>query len=178
MDRIAPIMECVCRGLAAAHASNVVHRDVKPENIFLHEEPEREVVKILDFGIAKVMDQGRLQNANLTSTGDIVGSPYYMAPERLLGRESDASADSYSVGLILYRALTGRLPFEGTVSEIVLQAVTKRPPEIAEMAPSLPTEVARVIMRALEDDPARRPAVTEIAETLSRIATHAASSAA
>ena len=169
LGRIARIMERVCLGLAAAHDARVIHRDVKPENIFLHTEGDTETPKVLDFGIAKILDAGRL-NGQVTGTGDLVGTPYYMAPERLLGRECDASADVYSVGLILYRALAGRLPFEGTVAEIMVQAVSKRPPEIRDAAPELPPEIARMIMRSISEEPSERPSASELAVALGRAA--------
>jgi hypothetical protein len=169
LPRIARVMEQVCLGLAAAHGAQVIHRDVKPENIFLHTEGETETAKLLDFGIAKILDAGRL-NGQVTSTGDLIGTPYYMAPERLLGRECDASADVYSVGLILYRALAGRLPFEGTIAEIMVQAVSKRPRDIATVASDLPADFAALIMRALADAPEDRPTASELARTLGQAA--------
>jgi serine/threonine protein kinase len=163
--RIAVIVEQVCRGLAAAHDAKVIHRDVKPENIFLHRDESGETVKVLDFGIAKILDGGRV-NGQITSTGDLLGTPYYMAPERLLGQESDESADVYSVGLILYRALAGSLPFEGTVAEIMVQAVSKQPRNIGELVPDLPAETSQMIMRALSQDPGERPTAAEMAAAL------------
>ncbi|MGO8992619.1 MAG: protein kinase domain-containing protein [Polyangiaceae bacterium] len=166
--RIASIMEQVCLGLAAAHDAKVIHRDVKPENIFLHhDEAGTETVKVLDFGIAKILDAGR-HAGQITSTGDLVGTPYYMAPERLLGHESDESADVYSVGLILYRALVGKLPFEGTVAEIMVQAVSKDPPDIVKAVPELTADFGAVIMRALSQEPAERPTAAELATALGK----------
>ena len=169
LPRIASIMEQVCLGLAAAHDAKVIHRDVKPENIFVHRDEGRETVKVLDFGIAKILDGARV-NGQITSTGDLLGTPYYMAPERLLGHESDASADVYSVGLILYRALAGRLPFEGTVAEIMVQAVSRHPRPIGEVVPALPASVAALIMRALDQEAGERPTAGELAEALASAA--------
>jgi serine/threonine protein kinase len=175
LARIARIMEQVCLGLAAAHEAKVIHRDVKPENIFLHRDEgasETETVKLLDFGIAKVTDPDQV-SALVTSTGDLLGTPYYMAPERFVGRECDASADVYSVGLILYRALAGRLPFQGTVAEIMFQTLSKRPPPIRDRVPDLPPEVAAAIMQSLAEAPEDRPSARELAATLARAAAQA-----
>ena len=127
-------------------------------------------MKVLDFGIAKILDSGRL-NGQVTSTGDLVGTPYYMAPERLLGRECDASADVYSVGLILYRALAGRLPFEGTVAEIMVQAVSKRPRDIRATRPgATPRDRRDDHARARRATPGDRPTASELARALGRAA--------
>jgi serine/threonine protein kinase len=121
---------------------------------------------VLDFGIAKVIDSSRTPNAQLTSTGAFLGTPHYMAPERFLGQECDEKADVYSVGVVLYAALAGRLPFEGNLAEIMMQAVSQRPRELRELAPTVPEAVADVVMRCLEDDPKRRPAAAEVADAL------------
>jgi serine/threonine protein kinase len=169
LARIAAIAHPICLGLAAAHAAGVVHRDIKPENIFLHGERGFEVVKLLDFGIAKVADTDRLARAQLTSTGDLVGSPHYMAPERLLGEDCDASADVYSVGVILFKALAGRLPFEGTLGEVVRRAVSGPPDDIRTLVPGLPADTADGIMRALAHEPGKRPTAAELAAALARV---------
>jgi hypothetical protein len=169
LGRITLLMEQTCRALAAAHAAGVIHRDVKPDNIFVHEQEDRggELVKVLDFGIAKVHDAAsRSPHASLTSTGAFLGTPLYMAPERFLGRECDGKADVYSVGVIIYAALAGRLPFEGNVAEIMMQAVSQRPRDLRTLAPDVPDEIADVVMRALEDDPRRRPTAAEVADAL------------
>jgi serine/threonine protein kinase len=168
LERIAPIMEQVCLGLAAAEAAGVIHRDVKPENIFLHREQDAEVVKVLDFGIAKLSDGKRLAEANFTSTGDLLGSPRYMAPERILGEDCNASADVYSDGVILFRALVGRPPFEGTIYEVLAKVVSHPAPDIGALVPTLPRELADAVMRALADDPRARPSAAELADILGR----------
>jgi hypothetical protein len=166
VERTARVMSQVCRGLAAAHASGVIHRDVKPENIFLHHDGGVEIAKLLDFGIAKVRDEARMHGNHLTSTGAFIGTPIYMAPERFLGRECDASADVYSVGVILYRLFSGKLPYDGTLGEIMMQVVSERPRDLCELAPHVRPALAALVMGALEDDPQRRPTVTELADAL------------
>jgi serine/threonine-protein kinase len=145
----------VCRGLAAAHAVGVIHRDVKPSNLFLVHRPDESIlVKILDFGVAKVSD-----GAGITRTGAVVGTPAYMAPEQARGAANvDARADVYSVGAVLYRALTGHEPFEedepaSTLSK-VLNEDPKRPREHDR---SIPDPLDFLIQRAMARSPEDRP---------------------
>ena len=163
--RIAGIVEQVCRGLAAAHDAKVIHRDVKPENIFLDRDEAARSSRSSTSGSPSSSTGGR-GNGPITATGAVLGTPYYMAPERLLGQESDESADVYSVGLILYRALAGSLPFEGTVAEIMVQAVSKQPRNIGELVPDLPRrDFPDDHARALAD-PGERPTAAEMAAAL------------
>src|SRR5262245_22694391 len=105
-DSIVPVAEAldvllqVTRGLGAAHAKNIIHRDMKPENIFVGKKQDRRVVKILDFGIAKV--SGSDSPSNLTRTGAVFGTPHYMSPEQALGKSLDPRTDIYSLGVIMY----------------------------------------------------------------------------
>src|SRR5437763_1763141 len=98
------------QALAAAHARGVIHRDVKPESIFITEVDKEPFVKVLDFGISKIL---KSKDAKLTRTGAVLGTPAYMAPEQAKGGESDARTDVYGVGATLYTALAGRSPYEG-----------------------------------------------------------------
>jgi hypothetical protein len=164
--RVNALIGQACHGLAAAHAAGVIHRDVKPENIFLHHEGDREIVKVLDFGIAKVIDTVHGGTPDMTGSGALLGTPHYMAPERFLGQPCGESADAYSIGIILYRALSGELPYKGTVGEIMIQAVARRPPDLRSLAPEVPRALAEVIMASLDDDPTVRPTVTRIADAL------------
>ncbi|WP_437295903.1 serine/threonine-protein kinase [Sorangium sp. So ce426] len=145
----------VCRGLAAAHATGVVHRDLKPSNLFLMRREGGSVhVKILDFGVAKVLD-----GADLTRTGSVVGTPQYMAPEQARGSaDVDSRADIYAVGAVLYRMLTGERPFpEEEPTRTMLRLLTedpRRPRDIDKTIPEgLEALIQRAMARAREDRP-------------------------
>jgi serine/threonine protein kinase len=140
------------RGVAAAHRQGVVHRDLKPDNIFLAYEDDgvgREP-KVLDFGISKVSNEGQI-NPRLTRTGAVVGTPYYMSPEQIRGSDSlDRRADVYAFGVILYEALTGQVPFiADTYGALVLEIATGTPKTPDDLVPGLPVELSRVVMRAM-----------------------------
>ncbi len=137
----------VCRALGAAHARGIVHRDMKPENVFLVGDPECPTVKVIDFGISKVGDAG---GTALTRTGMIMGTPSYMAPEQARGEVVDARADIYAVGGILYRALTGRKPFDSDdPSTTLTQVLTEDPPRPRSFDTSIPEALELVIQRAM-----------------------------
>ena len=139
----------VARALGAAHAEGVIHRDVKPENIMLH---ESKGVKLTDFGIAQLVDvQG------MTTTGQVLGSPAHMAPEQIEGRECDARSDLFSLGTVLYMLATGQLPFVGTNPHHVLKRIMDgKFADPLQLRPAIGSRLAAIIRRLLELDPARR----------------------
>lgn len=150
----------ICRGLGAAHASGVVHRDLKPQNIFLTGDlpaaaPARPEVKILDFGLSRFLS-GASGN-QLTKAGVIMGTPSYMAPEQARAEPVDHRADVYGVGAILYTVLTGRPPFlEDTPHETVLAVLHGTPPSPRALEPRIPEALEAVICRAIARDPNAR----------------------
>jgi serine/threonine-protein kinase len=143
----------ICRALMAAHAKGIVHRDMKPENVFLVGDLTSPRVKIIDFGISKQDDC----NAKLTRTGMVMGTPAYMAPEQARGEHVDNRADVYGVGGILYRCVTGHKPYEGEDGAMVLtQVLTEEPKRPRAVEPMVPGELEVVIERAMARDTADR----------------------
>jgi serine/threonine-protein kinase len=159
----------LCKALEHAHQMGIVHRDIKPENIMICRQPAdpaREVVKVIDFGTAKIFDaksgaalpsENTSVRSQLTRVGALVGSPMYMSPEQGRAEPVDARADLYSVGVVLYELLCGRTPFQGeTPLQIVARHVHEAPPPPSSFAP-VPRELERIVLRCLEKSPAARP---------------------
>lgn len=146
-----------CDALGHAHERGIIHRDLKPSNIMLVSLGKKErLVKIVDFGISKILPHGRFPGQDLTNAGDVVGSPLYMSPEQCKGLPLDGRSDIYSLGCLMYQAVTGALPFLG---ENALQTLSKHicdpPPHFKEMAPDLkiPAELERIIFKTMEKEP-------------------------
>ena len=160
VDRLLNILIQTGHGLAAAHAKGIVHRDMKPENIFVTIGPNGEdIPKLLDFGIAKVA--GNDGQNHLTRTGTIFGTPFYMAPEQALGNPVDARTDIYAVGVIMYECFAGSLPFQGdSFMGILTQHITMDADPVAQRAAAagrhLPPGLADVITRCMQKNPAQR----------------------
>jgi serine/threonine protein kinase len=143
----------IAEGLEAAHATGLIHRDVKPANVWL--EAPRDRVKILDFGLARASSR----DASLTQEGMIMGTPAYMAPEQARGEAVDSRCDLFSLGCVLYRMLTGHQPFQAKDLSSTLLAVTShQPPAPARLNAGVPLELSELVMRLLEKDAAGRPA--------------------
>lgn len=153
----ARVFRDVCRGLASVHAAGIVHRDVKPANIFLHVEPNDEVIpKLCDLGLARELGGA---NPRLTQAGSLVGTPLYMSPEQLRGaQDADVRADVFSVGVTLYEALTGDIPWpESTMLAEFVATVCHQPPVAIEtVAPWVDPALCRVVVRAIHADPTLR----------------------
>src|SRR5262249_30602677 len=136
-----------------AHSAGVVHRDIKPDNIFLHQTPEGEIVKILDFGIAKLMDERVGTDFKLpTATSQLVGTPTYISPERFDGKPYDGRSDVYSLGIMIYEMLCGRIPFPGGdagVWSIMMQHLSQPPTPLRELNVEIPETVEKIVMRTL-----------------------------
>jgi len=152
-----------CLGLEKAHAQGILHRDIKPANLIISERDGGERrVKIVDFGLAKALDDSEASDGkSLTVTGMLLGSPQYMSPEQARGQKGlDARTDVWSLGMVLYQALTGRTAFKGvTPIPRLLEAITSQPvASIRETAPWVDVGIASAIERALEIDPAKRHA--------------------
>ncbi len=160
----------VCEGLEAAHEAGVIHRDLKPHNIFLLRDSTGHIsarpdIRVLDFGLSRFQDAG---DTALTKTGVIMGTPAYMAPEQARGERVDVRADVYGAGAILYVALTGQPPFKDeTVQLIVLQVLGKEPVRPRALNPEIPENLELVIQRAMAKNPDERyPNMTELRRAL------------
>ena len=151
------LFERVLEPLAAAHERGIVHRDLKPDNVFLAHIHGREILKILDFGIARNARTG--EEGFVTGAGVALGTPHYMAPEQAMNAAGvTAAADVWSLGAMMYEAVSGKTPFHGaTASAIVVQVVTEPHPPLAEVAPSVPPALAGLIDRCLSKQPEDRP---------------------
>ena len=160
--QVASIMIQVCRGLEAAHAAGVVHRDLKPQNIMLDRSGR---AAVMDFGIAHSLEDG-----GMTRTGVIMGTPHYMSPEQALGQKIDQRSDLYSLGIIIYELLADQLPFHSdTILGTLLVRTQQTAPVLMDVIPGIPAELSHVVARCLERDPANRyQGAGEIVEDLRR----------
>ncbi|HEY2733942.1 MAG TPA: serine/threonine-protein kinase, partial [Polyangiales bacterium] len=161
------LMADCLRGLQVVHDAGIVHRDLKPDNIFVIEDADGTFPKLIDFGISKRTETsealkpfGKLggKTSRLTRPGTVVGTPYYMSPEQLRGRNDiDRRADIYSVGVILYELLSGRLPFVAdNIGDLMVAITVKGAPSLQMLRPDLGAELAAIAARALAPDPSDR----------------------
>lgn len=143
------VVEQACKGLEYAHRNGVVHRDVKPGNLLVSRDG---TVKLADFGIAKATEQ-----SSITQVGSVLGTAAYLAPEQARGEEAGPAADLYSLGVVTYQLLSGRLPYEASsLSELTLMQQRELPTRLDEIAPDVPPSLARAVARALSIDPGAR----------------------
>ena len=150
---VARIIKRCADALGEAHSLGIIHRDVKPENIVV----TRRGVKMLDFGIAKILDAPPEDAGKLTSDGTVIGTPDYMSPEQALGRTIDHRSDIFSLGVVLYEALSGQHPFaSASVTETLVRIVTRDPIDLATLLPDLPPQLLEVVQRALQKKPSER----------------------
>lgn len=158
-----------CLGFAAAHAQGIVHRDIKPSNIFLRDDGNEDFVKIVDFGLAKLL-AGQQKIDDLTATGETFGTPSYMSPEQLTEKDLDARSDIYSLGCVMYEALTGYKAVSAeTMYGCVVKQLNEKPKSFAQVRSDLyiPDGLERLVFKAIEKDPnARFNSMNELQEHL------------
>jgi serine/threonine protein kinase len=156
-----PVFLDVCKALEAIHAKGIVHRDLKPDNVFLAQAKagsRARQAKLLDFGLAKLIEGQRQASPQLTAVGMAVGTPQYMAPEQCKAHRVDARTDLYALGVMLYEALTGKLPFDGSTTLDIWEAHVRRLPKSpAEISPdTVTTDLESIIMTLLSKRPDER----------------------
>ena len=158
--RAVSIMLQVAAAVGAAHDAGIIHRDLKPGNIFVVQRPNApHIVKVLDFGIAKLSEADGVPVKTLTGTGVMIGTPRYMSPEQCDGAPLTPAADVYSLGVILYEMLTGQTPFTGsTPLALALKHSSEQPRPLRELVPSVPPELEEVVLHTLAKSPGERPA--------------------
>jgi eukaryotic-like serine/threonine-protein kinase len=150
VEQAVDVVTQACRGLDYAHRNGVVHRDVKPGNLLVS---DSDVVKLADFGIARATDQ-----SSITQVGSVLGTAAYLAPEQARGEEAGPRADLYSLGVVAYQLMTGRLPYEASsLSELALKQQREPPASVDELNPRVPPELADAISSALALDQEDRP---------------------
>lgn len=170
IDEIRTIHICaqIASALAAAHDKGIVHRDIKPDNIFLVQRGDVDFVKVVDFGISKSMDTDN-EDVRLTQTGMVLGTPLYMSPEQARGDDDlDHRIDIYALGVILYEATTGEVPFQGkNYLNILTQVIADEPKNPSELFPNIDRDLESVIMKAMAKDRDQRyQKMSEIAADL------------
>jgi serine/threonine-protein kinase len=156
-QEVAHLLHQLLEGLAAAHAAGIIHRDLKPDNVFLMNSKgnQKDFVKVLDFGVSKfnALDS----EMSMTRTGAVMGTPFYMSPEQARGGKIDMRSDLYSVGVVVYQAVTGRVPFHAeTFNELVFKIALESCEPAELVAPGLDPAFAALIVRAMVRDPAGR----------------------
>jgi serine/threonine protein kinase len=160
LEEAVTVLRQVATAMSAAHAQGIIHRDLKPDNLFLvRDASDKEVVKVLDFGIAKLMSA--TGSAVKTHAGIVLGTAYYCAPEQAMGLDVAPTADIYALGVTAYEMLTGQRPFEGQVSAILGAKTTQDAPSLHKLRSDLPDVVERTVARMLERDPDKRLATME-----------------
>jgi serine/threonine protein kinase len=171
LRRIAPILLQCCRALQAAHDHGIIHRDFKPDNVFLVDQGDKtDFVKLVDFGIAKLNESS---GGSHTQTGTVMGTPAYMSPEQAGGEPViDARSDIYSLGITLFQMATGRLPFADagpSFGKLLAAHLQQLPPTPRSINPEVPGELEEIILKTLEKDPAQRfQSMSELHDALAR----------
>jgi serine/threonine-protein kinase len=166
------ILDQVASGLEKAHEAGIVHRDLKPDNIFLAKVGDEEVAKILDFGMAKIIVRGAELGQGSAQEGPLIGTPFAMSPEQAKRQPVDHRSDIWSLGVVLFRALTGVRPFRAkSIGELLTQISSEPIPAPSSLNPSLPPEIDAFFEKALAREPSERfPSATALARAFAELA--------
>ncbi|MDY0004688.1 MAG: protein kinase [Polyangia bacterium] len=172
-NRVVGILEQTCSSLGEAHVQGIVHRDMKPENIFLEARPDHpDFVKVLDFGIAKIVGGEMAQGPALTAAGQTLGTLEYMSPEQLMGQKLDGRSDIYALGMLMYQMLTGSLPFGQNASPttMIQWHLREQPKPPSQVVPGCPPDLDPILFRMLDKDRDKRyPTVMELRQDLQQL---------
>jgi serine/threonine-protein kinase len=172
--RCAKVLDGISDSLGEAHGQGIVHRDIKPENIYLEPRPSPDFVKVLDFGIAKIVSGDGLAQSGpaLTAAGQTLGTLEYMSPEQLMGAQLDGRSDLYALGILAYEMLTGALPFPAkTPGEMITAHLKTMPPPPSKVKPGIPPLMDQIVLKLLEKQRDKRFANTdELRKELARVA--------
>jgi tRNA A-37 threonylcarbamoyl transferase component Bud32 len=159
--RVGRLLYMICEVLQAAHAEGIIHRDLKPANLMVVDpDTPHEMIKVMDFGLAKLVAPGPMRHATVTNLDFAIGTPGYMCPEQARGEEMDHRGDLYSIGVVVFEMLCGRQPFSGAATmDVLLAQVTQDAPTFAQIgAPGLvPAPIERVVRACMDKDPEKRP---------------------
>jgi len=174
IPRVVAIAKQIAAGCGYAHSRNIIHRDLKPGNIIIISSSEHgDIVKIIDFGIAKIISETTIAGTKLTKTGDIFGSPLYMSPEQCMGRSVDHRSDIYSLGTLMYELLTGKPPLEGPTAMVTIFKHTKEmPAKFGDIGaqPKLTHAIENIVFKCLTKDPKQRyQSMDELINALSKV---------
>ncbi len=174
INRALPIFIQIANACAYAHSKNIIHRDLKPGNVILmNKNGQNDVVKIIDFGIAKIISENTVAGTKLTKTGDIFGSPLYMSPEQCIGRTVDHRSDIYSLGTLMYEALTGKPPLQGPTALVTIFKHTQEmPAKFGDIGaqPKLTQAMENIVFKCLAKDPKHRyQSMQEITDACSKV---------
>jgi len=171
--RVVHIARGVCSSLAEAHARGIIHRDLKPANLHVeHRGDDPDFVKVLDFGIAKIVEAGEHDHSDLTQAGQMVGTTEYMSPEQIVGGEVTARSDIYTLGVVMYEMICGCTPFPDakTATAILAAGLTRRPEPMSRRA-AVPPTLDHIVARCLEREPHLRFAeISELGDALAEVA--------
>jgi DNA-binding response OmpR family regulator len=165
------ILLTLCEVLDKMHSIGIIHRDIKPENIFVHQSSTGNIIKVLDFGIAKIQDNNSLSNLQkITHVGNILGTPAYVAPERLLGFDYDSKVDIYSLGIMAYLMFTGKMPFEVSTDFYAMAHMQLNlvPTGLRKFDSTIPEALEDVILSTINKYPQNRPTAIELAKELEK----------